>query len=390
MLYRADRVSYTPMDGGLTRYLFEYQSELIDARTVQSDVVADLALVHVFADTRNITRAALAPDVVQVGERVTALGHPQETVWSFTAGMVSALHQGAIQHDALISHGNSGGPLLNTRGEVVGINTARVTGEARGVSFARPVALAAWLLHRPLAGNLVNLSSPLLAASTCLRAQELSTGAFVECVDWNARYQVYLQAHEHVRTRMGDAAPPRLDLDSWQAQERAWLLSRMQARTPRPPLPRACFINPDAPGSLASQRDEALDLQRAEQAQRAASNGVKVPLSDGRAVGELLKMGSRVEAVQQVADGRAWIRILGRNPDGTPYTYSEVWSRGDEGKWLVGTPPLLEDMALLPAGWPPPMQRLEGARSAMVVRLIEACATCPGGGGSDVTGLSRG
>jgi len=52
--------------------------------------------------------------------------------------VVGAIEKSAIQHDAAISHGSSGGPLLNSRGEVVGINIAKVLSEPRGLGFARP------------------------------------------------------------------------------------------------------------------------------------------------------------------------------------------------------------------------------------------------------------
>jgi len=59
------------------------------------------------------------------------------------------LHQGAIQHDAAIHDGNSGGSLIDARGRVIGINTAKLMNGAERVGFARPIAMAKHLLEKP-------------------------------------------------------------------------------------------------------------------------------------------------------------------------------------------------------------------------------------------------
>jgi S1-C subfamily serine protease len=94
---------------------------------------------------------------VQVGDEVFAIGHPLGLVDSLTAGVVSGLDRtfrvgngrtltGLIQFDAAVNPGNSGGPLLNARGQVVGIVTgiANPAGvdDFAGISFAVPIATA--------------------------------------------------------------------------------------------------------------------------------------------------------------------------------------------------------------------------------------------------------
>src|SRR5258708_10719686 len=151
MLYEPRRTSYTPMDGGLSRYLFENQSAVVEAHAVAGDSTSDLALIRIDADTSRFPTLPIAREPVKPGDRVLALGHPQETVWSFTQGVVGAIQQGAIQHDASISHGSSGGPLLNARGEVVGVTTPEGESEARVLAFALPVPLAARRFGNPSA-----------------------------------------------------------------------------------------------------------------------------------------------------------------------------------------------------------------------------------------------
>jgi serine protease Do len=95
------------------------------------------------------------PKSVEVGQSVYAIGSPRGQMNTFTTGIISRIdkEQRIIQHDAAINHGNSGGPLLNSKAEVIGINTAIATSEVTdeqgnvigknngfiGISFALPV-----------------------------------------------------------------------------------------------------------------------------------------------------------------------------------------------------------------------------------------------------------
>ena len=110
-----------------------------------SDTESDLALLKIEAD--NLTVLPLGDsDAVRVGDSVVAIGNPLDYNYSVTAGIISAkgrkVYNNApfeeyIQTDAAINRGNSGGPLLNLAGEVIGVNTViRVDG--RGISFAVP------------------------------------------------------------------------------------------------------------------------------------------------------------------------------------------------------------------------------------------------------------
>ncbi len=126
------------------------QSEF-KARLVGSDPRTDIALLKVEA-----TGLAMLPfgdsDRLQVGEPVMAIGNPFGLDQTVTTGIVSAKerfigsgpYDDFIQTDASVNPGNSGGPLVDTRGALVGINTAifSQTGGSVGIGFAIPVNLA--------------------------------------------------------------------------------------------------------------------------------------------------------------------------------------------------------------------------------------------------------
>jgi len=128
----------------------------LEGTTLWSDPTLDLAIVKVNAS--NLPAAALGDsESLEIGEVAIAIGTPlglqfQHTV---TAGIISALNrtvrvttnlgenfmEDLIQTDASINPGNSGGPLVNIRGEVVGINTVKVS-TAEGIGFAIPIDVA--------------------------------------------------------------------------------------------------------------------------------------------------------------------------------------------------------------------------------------------------------
>jgi S1-C subfamily serine protease len=130
--------------------------ESMKARIVGYDQPTDVALLKVDADARALTPLELGDsERVQVGDSVVAIGNPFGLERSVTAGIVSALQRTiespaetpidrVIQTDAQINQGNSGGPLLNAAGQVIGVNTQIATGSSTeignvGIGFAVPV-----------------------------------------------------------------------------------------------------------------------------------------------------------------------------------------------------------------------------------------------------------
>ena len=121
-----------------------------DAELIGRDAFADIAVIRV-RDTVPAVAELGDSDALQPGETVIAIGSPLgEFQNSVTVGVVSALNrsvdrmEGLIQTDAAINHGNSGGPLINVKGQVIGINTLVVRGDqgsfdvAQGLGFAVP------------------------------------------------------------------------------------------------------------------------------------------------------------------------------------------------------------------------------------------------------------
>ena len=104
----------------------------------------DLAVLQIYPNEKLPTVTLASSSAIAVGQRVYALGTPVDTEYqnSFTQGNISKLTEGkfdVIQHDAAIFGGNSGGPLLNERGEVIGVNYAGVGAPGKlntGLNFA--------------------------------------------------------------------------------------------------------------------------------------------------------------------------------------------------------------------------------------------------------------
>ena len=122
----------------------EYEAEIVG-----SDEVTDLALLKI--DAKGLTAATFGKSSeLEVGELAVAIGNPlgQEFAGSVTVGYVSALNRSittdgrtyhVIQTDAAINPGNSGGALVNSKGEVIGINTVKISDETvEGIGFAIP------------------------------------------------------------------------------------------------------------------------------------------------------------------------------------------------------------------------------------------------------------
>ncbi|MCE5279821.1 MAG: Do family serine endopeptidase [Planctomycetaceae bacterium] len=114
---------------------------------IRTDPMTDLAVIKISA--ANLTDAPLGDsDTMQVGDWVMAIGAPEGFRQTVTAGIISALgrttgqrgYEDYIQTDAAINHGNSGGPLVNMRGEIIGITTAIIsrTGVNEGIGLAIP------------------------------------------------------------------------------------------------------------------------------------------------------------------------------------------------------------------------------------------------------------
>lgn len=124
------------------------KDEGVPAKVVGSSYELDLAVLKVNPPSNCRTLPLGTSDEVRVGEWVVAIGCPLGLDHSVTVGIVSAIERPItigdrhypvlLQTDAAINRGNSGGPLINLRGQVIGMNTA-VSASSQGIGFAIPV-----------------------------------------------------------------------------------------------------------------------------------------------------------------------------------------------------------------------------------------------------------
>lgn len=132
-----------------------FNSETYEAKLVGADPLNDVAVIKIEAPTEDLFPIAVGDSRdLKVGMRVFALGNPFGLERTLTTGIISSLNRSlqiranwsiksVIQIDAAINPGSSGGPLLDSHGRLIGINTAIATtsGQSAGVGFAIPVSM---------------------------------------------------------------------------------------------------------------------------------------------------------------------------------------------------------------------------------------------------------
>jgi len=159
------RAGRTTLPSGDKR--LSYQVSLADGREFQArwvgdDPDTDLAVLHIDALSQGaLTNAPLGTSTgLKRGEIAVAIGNPLGFEHTVTSGIVSALGRSmrtstgrlipdVIQTDAALNPGNSGGPLLDSNGEVIGVNTAIIRG-AQAICFAVAVDIAHWVIPQLL------------------------------------------------------------------------------------------------------------------------------------------------------------------------------------------------------------------------------------------------
>lgn len=177
----AGRVEVTLADG-----------RTVEARPVGGDRATDLAVVRVAASDLVHVRIGPESELVR-GQLVVAIGNPLGFDATVSAGVVSAtgrslrghdgrLVENLVQHTAPLNPGNSGGPLVDFRGHLVGVNTA-IIAFAQGMSFAIPSETVNWVVPKLLADGRVRRAYLGIQGQTVRTSAGKATGVLVVSVE---------------------------------------------------------------------------------------------------------------------------------------------------------------------------------------------------------------
>ena len=169
-----------------------HDGKTVEARPVGGDRSTDLAVVRIAASDLEHVRIGGEREL-QRGQLVVAIGNPLGFESTVSAGVVSAtgrslrgsdgrLVENLVQHTAPLNPGNSGGPLVDFRGHLVGVNTA-IIAFAQGMSFAIPSETVSWVVPKLLADGKVRRAYLGIQGQTVHTSKRVGTGVLVVSVE---------------------------------------------------------------------------------------------------------------------------------------------------------------------------------------------------------------
>jgi serine/threonine-protein kinase len=301
--FKADEALYAPAEGGAGRWVFEHQQDLVGARLVRSDPVANLALFELAGDA-GVSGGLPFGGSVSTGDEVLVVGHPGGVLWSSVAGSVSAVRGNSLQLDLKSVDGLAGAPVVDGRGRVVGLVTAEGAGGVAAVSAERAQALLTGVAEPFVADR----STPEKTVKSCLRALELGQAeAWVDCfeaadhwklhqqgIEWALDHATVFEAHQ-IRDVLERRAP------DWRTE--AHVLAEVRQRyglmlSHAPPQVKAqgktIFFDVSAQAPLVDSPDDS------------------DPFLESVAV---LQRGVRVEQTAKVSDDTSWVLLSSRGAD---------------------------------------------------------------------------
>ncbi len=184
-------------------------NEKYEAKLIGRDVASDLAVLKIDAKRPLPFVKFGSSDTIRVGDWALAVGNPFGVGQSVTAGIISGLHRdvvGAqypffIQTDASINRGNSGGPMFNSRGDVIGINTAiySPSGGNVGIGFSIPSSYAAKIVDQ--LKNQGKVKRGYLGVNIQSLDDDTATGLGLKSSDWGSDCQRQPQ-HPGIQSRV--------------------------------------------------------------------------------------------------------------------------------------------------------------------------------------------
>ena len=190
--------------------IINHDGKTYNGQVLTVDRKNDLALVRILSSDRFPTLAFADRNNILVGQKVFAIGSPFGLSGTLTTGILSRVAiNGDLQTDARLNPGNSGGPLLNSRGEIIGVNKAILSPNGRsnsGIGFAINAAIAKEFITRSAAltqPNIANSQTKVLpqiaTAPSIALAERLQLGVMLNPVN----FTIYEVRPNSLASRMG-------------------------------------------------------------------------------------------------------------------------------------------------------------------------------------------